>query len=198
MSTPYTLPDLPYDYDALSPWCDEETLHLHHDKHHKAYVDGANAALEALASVDPADKTTVAGLDQLLEFNLSGHILHTLFWENLTPDVSRPSGDLESRLAADFGSVERAESLFTAACMGVRGSGWGVLAYEPLGDKLHITSCKDHQNNYAPGLVNLAVVDVWEHAYYVVHRNDRAAWVKQAVQHINWPEVSARLAGATG
>ena len=196
MSTAYTLPPLPYDYDALEPWCNAETLQLHHDKHHKAYVDGANSALEALAEADPTDKTKMAGITALLEFNLGGHVLHTLFWENLSPgEVAVPS-ELASRLATDFGGEDRAKQLLTAACTGVRGSGWGVLAYDPLGDRLHIGSVGDHQREFAPGLVTLGVIDVWEHAYYLVHKNDRPGWVEQAVAHLDWNAIDARLRAA--
>jgi Fe-Mn family superoxide dismutase len=198
VTTPLTLPDLPYGYDALEPWCDAETLHLHHDKHHKAYVDGANTATEALATVDLDDAAKLAGIRQLLEFNLGGHLLHTLFWNSLTPDPQEIPAALSKRLADDFGDIERAKKLITTACMGVRGSGWGLLAYEPTNDRLHIAAMKDHHREIAPGMVNLGIIDVWEHAYYVVHRNDRAAWVKAAVEHLNWEGIAERLAAVTG
>jgi Fe-Mn family superoxide dismutase len=196
VTTAYRLPPLPYAYDALEPWCSAETLELHHDKHHKAYVDGANSALEELAGVDPDDKATIAGVTALLEFNLGGHVLHTLFWENLSPDELPVPTELGSRFETDFGGEARAKQLLTAACTGVRGSGWGVLSFDPLGDRLHIGAVGDHQREFAPGLVTLAVIDVWEHAYYLTHKNDRPGWVKQAVAHLDWNTIDARLSAA--
>ena len=113
MSTAYTLPPLPYAYDALEPWCNAETLQLHHDKHHKAYVDGSNEAAEAIAQADPGDKPKMAGLLALLEFNLGGHVLHSLFWENLSPSKLEVPASLSARFDADFGGRERAEQLLT-------------------------------------------------------------------------------------
>ncbi len=196
MSIPYRLPPLPYAYDALEPWCNAETLELHHDKHHKAYVDGANEALEGIAAADPQDKPTMAGLHALLEFNLGGHVLHSLFWENLSPSEVAVPRPLASRFDSDFGGEQRAKDLLTAACTGVRGSGWGVLAFDPLGDRLHIGAVGDHQREFAPGLITLGVIDVWEHAYYLVHKNDRPGWVKQAVAHLDWNAIDTRLGGA--
>jgi Fe-Mn family superoxide dismutase len=196
VSTAYSLPPLPYAYDALEPWCSAATLELHHDKHHQAYVDGANEAAEGIRQADPDDKPKMAGLLALLEFNLGGHVLHSLFWENLSPSEVEVPGALAARFDADFGGRQRAEQLLTAACTGVRGSGWGVLAFDPLGDRLHIGAVGDHQRQFAPGLVTLGVIDVWEHAYYLVHKNDRPGWVKQAVAHLDWGTIDARLAAA--
>jgi Fe-Mn family superoxide dismutase len=193
VSTQCTLPPLPYAYDALEPWCSAETLHLHHDKHHKAYVDGANEAAQALSEIDPAETAKLSGLRANLEFNLGGHVLHSLFWKSLTPVPMKIPSALDKRIAADFGSLERATSLLQAACMGVKGSGWGVLAFDPTYDRLHIAAMEDHHREVAPGLVNLGVIDVWEHAYYLVHKNDRAGWAKLAIEHLDWEGVDMRL-----
>ena len=135
--TQLVLPELPYAYDALEPWCDSETLHLHHDKHHRAYVDKANAALEELRTVDPSDAARYAGLEAAREFNLGGHVLHSLFWENLSPEPVRHTGAVADHLER-AGGADRVRSLLTAACMGVQGSGWGVLAYDTASRSLQV------------------------------------------------------------
>lgn len=192
-SSSFALPELPYAYDALEPWCGAETLHLHHDKHHKAYVDGANAAAEALAAADPGDATSVAALRANLVFNLGGHVLHSLFWENLSPQSTAPSGDLARRIDESFGSVDRAKALLKTACTGVQGSGWGVLWAEPLTGRLQVSGMLDHHHQHVPDARILAVIDVWEHAYYLDHRNDRAGWVAAAIDHLAWDAIAGRL-----
>ena len=194
--TQLVLPELPYAYDALEPWCDSETLHLHHDKHHRAYVDKANAALEELRTVDPSDAARYAGLEAAREFNLGGHVLHSLFWENLSPEPVRPAGAVAEHLDA-AGGVDRVRSLLTAACMGVQGSGWGVLAFDTASRSLQVGMVHDHHAQHVPGSDLVAVVDVWEHAYYLSHRNDRAAWVSAAIDHLDWAAIDGRLDAVT-
>lgn len=193
MTETYTLPDLPYAYDALEPWCDAETMHLHHDKHHAAYVKGANAATEELAALDPADASRRAGATAALTFNLGGHVLHSLFWENLTPNAAPPPRAMLDRLARDFGSFDRFRALFAATCTGVQGSGWGAIVHDPIADRLQVAALHDHHRDLVPGGSILAVVDVWEHAYYLTHHNDRAAWVAAALEHLDWTVVAVRL-----
>jgi Fe-Mn family superoxide dismutase len=192
----YALPSLPYSYEALEPWCPVETLALHHDKHHAAYVKGANDATAALAELDPADTARGSALRQDLTFNLSGHVLHSLFWRTVAPEGVAPGRDLEGRLKSDFGSRSRCEEMLTAACMGVHGSGWGALFADPLTGGLYVGSFHDHQGEHVPLAQVLAVVDVWEHAYYLKYRNDRAAWVKAAVAHLDWKAISDRFGQA--
>ena len=189
----YTLPPLPYGYDALEPWLDAETLHLHHDKHHQAYVTGANAAAEALDEIDPGDANALAGARAALAFNLSGHVLHSLFWENLSPDTSAPSGALAAQIDNDFGSVDALAAQFAAICKGVQGSGWGALIHDPVAGSLYVAGIHDHQSQQVPDSTILALVDVWEHAYYLKYRNDRAAWVKAAWEHLDWTAIGGRF-----
>ena len=191
---PYTLADLPYAVDALEPWCPAETLALHHGKHHATYVKGANESAEALNDADPSNAALYAGLSEALTFNLAGHVLHTLFWESLSPTPSKPEGLLASQITSDFGSLDRFRERLVATCMGVHGSGWGTLSFDPLGGRLAVAPILDHQNDHVAGGLLLAVIDVWEHAYYLTHRNDRAAWVKAATAHLDWPAISARFA----
>jgi Fe-Mn family superoxide dismutase len=189
----YTLPDLPYPADALEPWCPAETLDLHHGKHHAAYVVGANEAAAALTGVDPHDSATLAGVQAALTFNLSGHVLHSLLWENLSPIVTRPAGQLSEQIDTDFGSMALLVDRLTAACMGVQGSGWGVLAYDPMSGRLRAGSVHDHQLHHVPNSTLVAVIDVWEHAYYLGFHNERAKWVAAAIEHLDWPNIADRL-----
>lgn len=190
----YTLPKLAYGYDDLEPWCSAETLHLHHLKHHAAYVAGANEATEELDAIDPNDTARLAGLQAALTFNLSGHVLHSLFWTSVSPRATRPHGPLQKKIASDFGSETRFHELLTATCMGVHGSGWGALSYDSLSGKLRIEGLHDHHHDMVPQSTLLAVVDVWEHAYYLGYHNDRAAWVDATVEHLDWPSIEARFA----
>ncbi|HPB72713.1 MAG TPA: superoxide dismutase, partial [Phycicoccus sp.] len=131
----YTLPDLPYDYAALEPAMTGQILELHHDKHHAAYVKGANDTLEQLAEArDKGELGGLVGLEKTLAFNLSGHVLHSIFWTNLSPDGGdRPDGDLGAAIDEHFGTFDAFKAQLTTATQGVQGSGWGVLAWEPLG-----------------------------------------------------------------
>ena len=189
----YTLPPLPYAYDALEPWLDAETLALHHDKHHQAYVTGANAAATALEAVDPSDANALAGARAALAFNLAGHVLHSLFWENLSPDTSAPTGELAAQIDRDFGSLDALHDQFAAICKGVQGSGWGALIHDPVAGGLYVAGIHDHQSDQVPDSTILALVDVWEHAYYLKYRNDRAAWVAAAWQHLDWTRIGTRF-----
>jgi superoxide dismutase, Fe-Mn family len=193
MSATYSLPELPYPLDSLEPWCPAETLELHHTKHHAAYVKGANDAAAALETVNPANAPLLAGLRSALTFNLAGHLLHSLFWKSLSPTASAPTGNLAIAVAKDFGSVERLNTLLAATAMGVHGSGWATLRFDPVGQRLEVAAILDHQNDVVPGGELLAVIDVWEHAYYLAHRNDRAAWVKAAVEHLDWAGIGDRF-----
>jgi Fe-Mn family superoxide dismutase len=196
--TPYQLPDLPFGYHALEPWCSAETVHLHHDKHHRAYVDGANEARDALADCDPSDKHRFAGITLALEFNLAGHVLHTLFWDSLSPDGVKPDDTLTARIKEDFGSVDTLTKRLTAACMAVQGSGWAAIAYDPMSNSLIVDTLHDHHRELVPNTTLLGVIDMWEHAYYLTHRNDKATWAKAAVEHINWTNVAHRFNDVAG
>lgn len=195
---PYELPSLDYDYGALEPHYSAHVLELHHDKHHKAYVDGVNATLEKLAGARASgDLSSLVGLEKTLAFNLSGHVLHTLFWKNLHPDGGdRPDGELSAALDEFFGSFDAFKKQLSQATSTVQGSGWGALSWEPLGERLFIEQIYDHQGNVGQGGVPLLVLDAWEHAYYLQYENRRADYVEAIWNVINWSDVMARFARA--
>jgi Fe-Mn family superoxide dismutase len=194
----YTLPDLPYDYAALEPAMAGEILELHHSKHHAAYVKGANDTLDQLAEAgDSASPTTTVGLEKTLAFNLSGHVLHSIFWRNLSPEGGdRPDGALSEEIIEHFGSFESFQKRLTTATTGVQGSGWGVLGYEPLGDRLIIEQVYDHHGNVGAGTTPLLVFDAWEHAYYLQYRNVRPDYVSRLWDLVNWADVASRFGAA--
>jgi superoxide dismutase, Fe-Mn family len=194
----YTLPDLPYDYGALQPAMSGEILELHHDKHHAAYVKGANDTLEQLAeAAESAGPAVTVGLEKTLAFNLSGHVLHSIFWKNLSPEGGgRPDGELADAITEHFGSFEAFAKRLSAATTGVQGSGWGVLGYEPVSGRLIIEQLYDHHGNVGVGSTPLLVFDAWEHAYYLQYRNVRPDYVSKLWSLVNWPDVSARYQAA--
>ncbi len=203
-SGPYVLPPLPYDYADLEPHIDAETMKLHHDVHHAAYVRGANQALAELAAMRSTGRESyerVRALSDALSFNLSGHVLHSVFWTNMRREGG---GDppAESRIAnllnRDFGSIDKWREHFAWAATNVQGSGWGVLGYDPAAQRLLVVQAEKHQNSAAWGLVPLLVVDVWEHAYYLNYKNRRASYVRAFLNTVNWPDVESRLASALG
>jgi superoxide dismutase, Fe-Mn family len=194
----YTLPDLGYDYGELQPHLDARILELHHGKHHAAYVAGANQTLEQLAAArTTGDLSGMVGLSRTLAFNLSGHVLHSLYWTNMHPDGGgEPTGALADALGAAFGSIDRFRSHFTAAATTVQGSGWALLAYDPLGDALVIEQLSDHHENSVIGAVPLLTIDVWEHAYYLQYANARVDYIAAWWNVVAWDDVAARLAAA--
>jgi superoxide dismutase, Fe-Mn family len=191
----YTLPDLPYAANALEPWYSAEIVELHHGKHHQAYVSGANSTLEKLdAARSDEDFSTINQLQKSLAFNLSGHVLHSIFWNNLSPDGGgRPEGDLDAAITDQFGSFDKFKAQLTAAATGVQGVGWGALSWEPTGQRLIIEQIYDHQGNIGQGSLPLLVIDVWEHAYYLQYKNVRADFVDAIWNIVNWPDVAVRL-----
>ena len=191
----YSLPELPYDYSALEPHYSAEILELHHDKHHKAYVDGANTTLEKLDQARSDDDFgAINQLQKNLAFHLSGHVLHSMFWENLSPDGGgKPSGDLEAAIEDGFGSFEGFRNQLREAALNVQGSGWGALTWEPLGQRLIVEQVYDHQSNVGQGAPPLLVLDMWEHAYYLQYKNVKADWVTAFWEIVNWPDVAARF-----
>ena len=194
----YELPDLPYDPAALEPWYSAEIVELHHGKHHAAYVAGANTNVEQLAAAREAgDFATINQLEKNLAFNLSGHVLHSIFWTNLSPDGGGdPEGELAAAITQDFGSADAFRAHLTAATMGVQGSGWGALAWDPMGRRLIVQQIFDHQGNVAQASVPLLVIDAWEHAYYLQYRNVRADFVAALWHIVNWDDVAKRFAAA--
>ena len=192
----YKLPDLPYDYSALEPHYSGKILELHHGKHHAAYVSGANATLDKLA--EAREKKDFAALNQLqksLAFHVSGHVLHSLFWKNMAPHGGgRPERDLADAIGESFGSFDGFKSQLSEAALNVQGSGWGALAWEPLGKRLVVEQVYDHQGNIGNGTVPLLVLDMWEHAYYLQYRNVKGSWVDAFWGVVNWEDVARRLA----
>ena len=194
----YVLPDLGYDYGALEPHISGQIMQLHHDKHHATYVKKANETLDSLDEArDKSDFTRIAGLEKSLAFNLSGHVLHSLFWRNLMPKGGgRPTGELAQALVRDFGSFEGFQKQINEVSGTIMGSGWGALVYEPMAGRLLTSQIYDHQSNLAQAGVPLLVIDAWEHAYYLQYKTEKAAFFKAIWNLWNWDDVSQRYAAA--
>jgi Fe-Mn family superoxide dismutase len=194
----YVLPALRYDYGALEPHVSGRIMELHHDKHHAAYVKGANAAIEQLHEARlKGDFTLLAALERALAFNLSGHVLHSLFWQNLSPrGEERPSGSLAEQIDRDFGSFDAFRRQLTQAAATIMGSGWAALVWEPVGGCLLTTQIYDHQSNLAQAGVPLMVLDAWEHAYYLQYEHRKADFFQAAWHVWNWEDVARRFAAA--
>ncbi len=196
--TRYTLPDLPYDYAALEPAISGKIMELHHGKHHAAYVKNANATLELLDETrDKGDFARLASLERSLAFNLSGHILHSIFWRNLAPGGDgAPEGEFSKALDRDFGGLEPFRKQLTGVASTIMGSGWAALVWEPIGQRLLITQIYDHQSNLAQAGVPLMVVDAWEHAYYLQYQNRKADFFDAIWGIWNWKDIAARFNAA--
>jgi Fe-Mn family superoxide dismutase len=196
--TLYTLPDLPYSPGALEPHYSGEIVELHHDKHHAAYVKGANDTLELLAAARAAgDYSQINMLSRSYAFHLSGHVLHSIFWTNMSPDGGgRPEGELTAAIDEHFGGFDAMQAQLTAATVNVQGIGWGALAWEPVSGRLVVEQVHDHQGNVGAGSIPLLVIDSWEHAYYLQYKNVKADYVKAFWNIVNWPDVAARFAAA--
>jgi Fe-Mn family superoxide dismutase len=192
----HELPKLPYPYDALEPYIDEQTMRLHHDIHHAGYVKGLNNAEEKLAEARKAgDFALVQHWSRQAAFHGSGHLLHSIFWPNMTSaDRAKPEpdGNLAQAIKRDFGSFDAFRAQFEAAANAVEGSGWGILAYRPEDDMLVILQAEKHQNLTQWGVVPLLVLDVWEHAYYLKYQNRRSEYVRNFFNIINWDDVAKR------
>jgi len=193
----FTLPKLPYDYNALAPYISEQQLKLHHDKHHQGYVNGANAAFEKLdkARSENAEIDMKATLKEL-SFNVGGHILHSIFWDNMAPagkGGGKPGGAVADMIDMGFGSFERFKKEFTTAATSVEGSGWAALAVHPCIGRPLIMQIEKHNVNVYPSFKILMVLDVWEHAYYVDYKNERAKFVEAFWNIVNWDYVNKNL-----
>ncbi|MFT4246333.1 MAG: superoxide dismutase [Micrococcaceae bacterium] len=195
----YTLPDLTYDYGALEPSISGKIMELHHDKHHQAYVTGANTALEQLAEArEKEDLANVNKLQKDLAFNLAGHVNHTVFWRNMSPEGGdKPTGELGSAIDDQFGSFDAFRAHFTASALGIQGSGWSILAWDSLGKKLIIEQLYDHQGNLATGTIPLLMLDMWEHAFYLDYQNVKADYVKAFWNIVDWADIQERFEAAT-
>lgn len=196
------LPDLPYAYDALEPYIDEETMHLHHDKHHNTYVNNVNVALakhpeigEDLEQLLSDVETIPADIRQAVINNGGGHLNHALFWELMTPEKTEPSAALAADLEATFGSFEDFKAAFTTAAASRFGSGWAWLVVNNDG-KLEVTSTANQDTPISEGKTPILGIDVWEHAYYVKYRNVRPDYIKAFFSVINWNKVNELYAAA--
>jgi Fe-Mn family superoxide dismutase len=194
----YTLPELPYDYSALEPHISGRIMQPHHDKHHNTYVTGANTALDQLAEArDKGDFANINKLERDLAFNLGGHVNHSVFWTNMSPDGGdKPTGELASAVDEFFGSFDAFRGQFTAAALGVQGSGWAALVYDAIGQRPIIVQFHDQQQDFPVGVVPLLLLDVWEHAYYLDYANVRADYVKAFWNIVNWANVEQRFTAA--
>jgi Fe-Mn family superoxide dismutase len=196
----YILPPLPYAYNALEPHIDEATMKLHHDIHNAAYVKGANAATEALAAIaaGTGDAALISHWNGALSFNLSGHALHTLFWDSMSPKGAAPSGLLADDIKASFGSQEAFEKVFSATAASVQGSGWAILGLDSVSGRLIVISAEKHQNLTVQGITPLLAIDVWEHAYYLKYQNKRADYIKAFLAVADYTAAEKRLIKAIG
>jgi superoxide dismutase, Fe-Mn family len=198
----YSVPDLPYAYDALEPHIDEATMKVHHDKHHQAYVDKANAALEGTEWADKDVEEVLKNLSSLpddkqgpVRNNAGGHYNHSLFWQMLSPDGGgEPGGDLGSAIAEKFGSFDDFKSEFKEAGIGQFGSGWAWLVHD--GSGLAVAKTPNQDSPISSGQTPLLGCDVWEHAYYLKYQNKRPDYIDAFWNVVNWDYVAQRLADA--
>jgi len=195
----YVLPDLSYDYGALEPNISGRIMELHHDKHHLAYVNGANTALDALAEArEKNDLTMINKFQKDLAFNLAGHVNHAVFCKNMSPEGGdKPTGELAAAIDEFFGSFDAFRAHFTASALGIQGSGWSILVWDILGQKLIIEQLYDHQGNLAVGSIPLLMLDMWEHAFYLDYQNVKPEYVKAFWNIVNWADVQARFTAAS-
>lgn len=191
----YALPDLGYDYGALEPHISGRIMELHHRKHHAAYVKNANGTLEKLdAATRKGELDRLAALERMLSFNLSGHVLHSIFWRCLTPDPQPlPTGELATSLVESFGSLDGFRRQMIETSSTVLGSGWAALVWEPLGKRLLTTQIYDHQSNLSQGGVPLMVIDAWEHAYYLQYEHQKERFFEALWNIWNWRDIAERF-----
>ena len=201
---PYEVPDLPYDYGALEPYIDEQTMRIHHDKHHQAYVDKANAALEGTEWADMPVEDVLKDLSSLpadklgpVRNNAGGHANHTFFWQIMSPDGGgEPEGALAEAIESELGGFNRFKEDFKAAGIGRFGSGWAWLVHNGTG--IEITSTANQDSPVSGGKIPLLGIDVWEHAYYLKYQNKRPDYIEAWFNVVNWTDVAHRLEAAKG
>ena len=199
----YEVPDLPYGYDALEPHIDEATMRVHHDKHHQAYVDKANAALEGTEWADKDVNDVLTALDQLpadkqgpVRNNAGGHANHSFFWVSLSPDGGgEPEGELAEAISAKFGSFDDFKEKFKAAGIGQFGSGWAWLVHD--GSGVDVVSTPNQDSPVSDGHTPLLGIDVWEHAYYLKYQNKRPDYIDAFWNVVDWAEVGKRFEAAS-
>jgi Fe-Mn family superoxide dismutase len=195
----FSLPKLPYDYNALEPYMSEMQLKLHHDKHHQAYVSGANAAFEKIDKANSENTDLdMKPLLKELSFNIGGHLLHSIFWENMAPlgkgGGGQPGGAIADWINMGFGSFERFKKQFAKAASSVEGSGWAVLVAHPCIGRPLIMQIEKHNVNVFPTFDIIMALDVWEHAYYVDYKNERPKFIEAFWNLVNWDQINKNLA----
>ncbi len=191
----HELPPLPYPYNALEPYISEATLRLHHDRHHQAYVNGLNAAELALADARVRhDFSLVRHWERELAFNGSGHILHSIYWTNMSPEGGgEPEGLVLSDIRSYFGSYQAFKEQLFSAALDVQGSGWATLVWNPAWERMEILTALRHENLTQWGAIPVLVLDVWEHAYYLDYQNRRGDYIRAWWNLVNWPDVERRV-----
>jgi Fe-Mn family superoxide dismutase len=188
---------LPYSENFLEPSMDAETMHLHYTFHHGGAVKAANNDLKKIReAMDSNNYETVDFWTKKLSYHFSSHILHSIFWTNLTNKQTSPQGDLIKRIEKNFGTYEKLKSYIAATSKNVDGNGWGILGYQPYSNSLVVLQCENHEKLTQWGVIPLLVIDVWEHAYYLKYRNKRAEFIDALFSIIDWDNVGLRLAGA--
>ncbi|HEX6943333.1 MAG TPA: superoxide dismutase [Gemmatimonadaceae bacterium] len=200
MMARYVLPELRYDYSALEPHISARVMELHHGKHHAAYVKNANAALERLdEALGKGDFQSVVHLERTLAFNLSGHMLHSIFWQSMGPDGSEePGGDLQRVIERDFGSFDRFRRLMNEVAASIMGSGWAALVWEPASARLLVAQIYDHQSNVVQCGIPIMVIDAWEHAYYLQYENRKSEFFDSLWNVWNWSDIAGRFDAVRG
>ncbi|SFJ30518.1 superoxide dismutase [Thermoflavimicrobium dichotomicum] len=190
----HQLPPLPYPYDALEPYIDEQTMRIHHDEHHLSYVEGLNTAEKMLEQArQTGNFQLVKHWERELAFNGAGHYLHTLFWETMNPQGGgKPTGSLLKQIRQDFGSFERFQKHFSSAAEKVEGGGWAILVWSPRSHRLEILQAEKHQNLSQWDVIPLLPLDVWEHAYYLKYPNQRKKYISAWWNIVYWPAVEQR------
>lgn len=194
----YSLPDLPYDPGALEPHVSGRIMELHHDKHHATYVKGANTALDKLHELrGKGDFTAISMLEKNLAFNVSGHVLHSVFWTNLSPDGGgEPTGELATLMEETFGGFPAFRAQMNEAAATIQGSGWALASWEPVAARVVIQQVYDHQGNHGQGTTPLLAIDAWEHAYYLQYENEKTKFFEAIWNVVNWDDLARRLAEA--
>ena len=189
---------LPYNKNFLEPYMDEETVYLHHTFHHGGAVKAANKDLQMIRkAMDENNLETVDYWTRKLSYHFSSHVLHTIFWTNLTNKKTEPKGDLLKRIEKDFGSYDKLKGYLSKTSKDVDGNGWGILGYQPYSDKLTIMQCENHEKLTQWGVIPLLVLDVWEHSYYLKYKNKRSDIVDAMLNILDWDNVADRLNTAT-
>lgn len=190
----FALQPLPYSNNFLEPYMDEETVHLHYTFHHGGAVKAANKDLEMIrAAMDTNNFETTDYWTKKLSYHFSSHVLHSIFWTNLTNKKTAPSGLLLKEIEKHFGSYDKLKAYISQTAKNVDGAGWGILGYQPYSKKLTLMQCENHEKLTQWGVVPILVIDVWEHAYYLKYKNKRADFVEALYNIINWDNVAERL-----